>query len=54
VGRNELPRCTASISGIADPGEQNSGAVDNLGFSSQFHLTANPQEAVVYQNDLNT
>ena len=29
-------------------------AVDNLGFSSQFHLTENPQEAVVYQNDLNT
>jgi len=27
-------------------------AVDNLGFSSQFHLTEKPQEAVVYQNDL--
>tara|TARA_Y100000310_G_scaffold333986_1_gene412701 strand:- start:6715 stop:7680 length:966 start_codon:yes stop_codon:yes gene_type:complete len=29
-------------------------AVDNLGFSSQFHLTENPQQAVLYQNDLNT
>ena len=29
-------------------------AVANLGFSSQFHLTENPQEAVVYQSDLNT
>ena len=29
-------------------------AVDNLGFSSQFHLTENSQEAVVYQSDLNT
>ena len=28
-------------------------AIANLGFSSQFHLTENPQEAVVYQNDLN-
>ena len=27
-------------------------AVDKLVFSSQFHLTENPQEAVVYQNDL--
>ncbi|MDP6962317.1 MAG: hypothetical protein QF595_12560, partial [Dehalococcoidia bacterium] len=25
-------------------------AVDKLGFSSQFHLTENPQETVVYQN----
>ena len=29
-------------------------AVANLGFSSQFHLTENSQEAVVYQSDLNT
>jgi len=29
-------------------------AIANLGFSSQFHLTENPQKAVVYQNDLNT
>ena len=29
-------------------------AIANLGFSSQFHLTENPQEAVVYQNGLNT
>ena len=29
-------------------------AVANLGFSSQFHLTENTQEAVVYQNGLNT
>ena len=29
-------------------------AVDNLGFSSQFHLTENPQEAVVYQNGVVT
>ena len=27
-------------------------AVDKLVFSSQFHLTEIPQEAVVYQNDL--
>ena len=29
-------------------------AVDNLGFSSPFHLTENTQEAVIYQNGLNT
>jgi len=29
-------------------------AVDNLGFSSQFHLTENPQQAVVSRNGGNT
>ena len=29
-------------------------AVDNLGFSSQFHLTENLQQAVVYQNGVVT
>ena len=29
-------------------------AVDNLGFSSQFQHTENPQETEVYQNGLKT
>ena len=29
-------------------------AIANLGFSSQFHLTENPQQAVVYQNGVVT
>ena len=40
MGRNELPRCTASISGIADPGEQNSGTVDNTDPRAQMGKAA--------------
>lgn len=40
VGRDELPRCTASISSIADPGEHNSGAVDNTDPWAQMGETA--------------
>ena len=29
-------------------------AIANLGFSSQFHLTENPQQAVLYQNGVVT